>query len=418
MDTTAVLNQNLAFFDWYLMPESYSAPLIEKMLDRVGIAEGQTVLDPFNGAGTTVLYAKLHHRNGVGIEVNPFLVFAARVKTRFDYDLPALRHDIDHLLSTAEAPLRALDGQASLFSDGNGHCDVKVTLPDMPRLYRWISPRPVAKVLTLRERIDQIQHPAHRDLCRLALAAILREVSNMKLSPHAFGSRTEKEDAPVFEAFSAKILKMYRDLKELNDKSGRWGQVDVIERDARESADVRSDLLPAHFAVTSPPYLNNLDYTMQTRMELFFLGFVKHMDDLKRVRKGMVVCDAKAMYKDMPDWKLVEGVQSVQQVAEELSAKLRGRNWGWDYPFMTRQYFGGIYRVLQGVKELLRPRAKFVLITGDSAHHGIHVPVTTITGELGERVGYRLVDIEVLRERRSSSHNFTLAESAVILEKP
>jgi hypothetical protein len=45
---------------------------------------------------------------------------------------------------------------------------------------------------------------------------------------------------------------------------------------------------------------------------------------------------------------------------------------------MTRQYFGGIYRVLQGVKELLRPRAKFVLITGDSAHHGIRVPVTTI----------------------------------------
>jgi hypothetical protein len=154
METTAVLNQNLAFFDWYVMPESYSAPLIEKMLDRYGIAEGQTVLDPFNGTGTTILYAKLQNRSGVGIEINPFLVFATRVKTKFDYDLPLLRRDIDHLLAIAETPLRRLDAQRSLFSEDNGHYEAPAPLPDMPRLYRWISPRPVAKVLTLREAID------------------------------------------------------------------------------------------------------------------------------------------------------------------------------------------------------------------------------------------------------------------------
>ena len=55
----------------------------------------------------------------------------------------------------------------------------------------------------------------------------------MKLTPHAFGSRKVKEDAPVFEEFESKICRMLADLKGL-PQGKRFGQVEVVEGDVRE----------------------------------------------------------------------------------------------------------------------------------------------------------------------------------------
>jgi hypothetical protein len=82
---------------------------------------------------------------------------------------------------------------------------------------------------------------------------------------------------------------------------------------------------------------------------------------------------------------------------------------------MTRQYFGGLYRVLAGAKPRLRPGARFVLVVGESSHSGIKVPVPALLGELGESLGYTLAEIRVHRTRRSSSHAHVLEESSVVL---
>ena len=172
------------FVSWYQLPESYSLPLVHDYMTRYGVGPGQTVLDPFAGAGTTLLAAKLRGVDALGLEVNPFLSWGAAIKTRFEYDLPALRADVDRLLARAGVELEApLDGPPAL--------------PDMPRLARWITLPIAIKLLRLLGLIDQMAQPDHRMLARLAVAAILRPCSNMKLTPHAFGSREERLDAPV-----------------------------------------------------------------------------------------------------------------------------------------------------------------------------------------------------------------------------
>jgi len=422
--TTAALNQQLPCLDWYLMPESFSAPLVESAIQEYGLETGQTVLDPFSGAGTTVVTARLRGLNAVGVEVNPFLCFATRVKTRLNYDLDDLRRDIEQVLAAAEPRLAALSLAPPLFPRNTSVRESTVSYstmppPDMPRLYKWMTHRVVDKVLVLKEYIQRIERSAHRDLCRLALGAILRPVSNMKLTPHAFGSRKVKEDAPVYDLFAAKVHKMFTDLQTVSRWNNELGQTRVIEADVRnltlDNADTR--LLPADLAITSPPYLNNLDYTMQTRLELFFLDFIKNMRELRSLRKRMVVSDAKAMYKDTKDHETVKGFDRVQTIVEQLRERHKDKNWGWDYAFMTAQYFGGMYRTLKRVWPLLKDGSRFLLVLGESAHSGVFVPVPAIVGELGEAVGYELEEIRVLRTRRSSSHNFTLAESMVVLRK-
>ncbi|MBU6427513.1 MAG: hypothetical protein KGR26_00740, partial [Cyanobacteria bacterium REEB65] len=128
-------------------------------------------------------------------------------------------------------------------------------------------------------------------------------------------------------------------------------------------------------------------------------------------------CDAKAMYRSVKDHERVAGFASVQAIADAIAERHADKNWGWDYPFMTRQYFGGLHRVLEAVYPALTPGARFVLVVGESSHSGVKVPVPEILGELGQALGYRLEEIAIHRIRRSSSHRQPLAESSVVLCK-
>src|SRR5690349_841127 len=105
MPTTAAPNRSLPFVDWYLLPESYSTQLVGRYLDEYPLRPGETVVDPFAGAGTTVVTARLRGLNALGVEVNPFLAFAARVKSSFAYDPAGLRRDVAALLTTLETRL-------------------------------------------------------------------------------------------------------------------------------------------------------------------------------------------------------------------------------------------------------------------------------------------------------------------------
>ena len=402
---TAVLNRNTPMFDWYLMPEAYSAPLIYDAVEEFGVPVGGTVLDPFCGTGTSLLAARLIGRNGVGIEVNPFLCFASRLKNRHDFSAALLNVEIERLIEAARPAVESAEKEAYTLQN---------SLPAMPRLERWIARRVALKVVALKAAIEENTSPAAQEICLLALASILRGVSNMKLSPHAFGSREVKQDAPVMQAFEARLRKMLSDIEWIDRQEG-LGEAQVVEADARGVAALAGQLPMADLAITSPPYLNNLDYTMQTRLELFFLGFIKDMEGLKQLRKRMMICDAKATYRDIEDWRRVEEVATIREVARAIDDKLGDKGWGWDYGRMTRQYFGGILRTLEAVRPHLKPGARFVLVVGESAHAGVLVPVPDLIAELGAMSGYTAQAVRPLRTRRSSSHTIGLKESAVVL---
>ena len=51
--------------------------------------EGDTVLDPFVGGGTTAVEAKLTHRNFIGFDINPVAVELSRRKCAFEFDTAA-----------------------------------------------------------------------------------------------------------------------------------------------------------------------------------------------------------------------------------------------------------------------------------------------------------------------------------------
>ena len=90
----------------------------------------------------------------MGIEVNPFLCFASRVKTAEEFDPVQFRQVGDELLSTGKVAIDRVErGNTS-----------GLELPEMPRLEAWMARRVALKVVALRDTIRATVAPEHRDV--------------------------------------------------------------------------------------------------------------------------------------------------------------------------------------------------------------------------------------------------------------
>ena len=66
---------------WYLLPHSFTGDLVHALLDEWHPNETDNFLDPFAGAGTTLLAAKERAIPGSGYDLSPLAVLASNTKT-------------------------------------------------------------------------------------------------------------------------------------------------------------------------------------------------------------------------------------------------------------------------------------------------------------------------------------------------
>jgi len=86
---------------WYVFPHSFSSELVHALIDEWGLGPGDHILDPFAGAGTTLLAAKEKGVPATGYDLSPLAVMASRVKVA-NYDLKRLRAQWDRLSKRLE----------------------------------------------------------------------------------------------------------------------------------------------------------------------------------------------------------------------------------------------------------------------------------------------------------------------------
>jgi hypothetical protein len=82
--------------NWLVFPHSYSHKLIEILIEKYQLNSNDTILDPFCGAGTTLLAAKNHGIEAKWYDISPFAVFISNVKLE-SYDIFLLNSCWDHI---------------------------------------------------------------------------------------------------------------------------------------------------------------------------------------------------------------------------------------------------------------------------------------------------------------------------------
>ncbi len=396
---TFAANHRRPIHRWWPYVQGFSAEFVRAVLESADLPAGAGVLDPFAGSGTTLVEARLLGHRALGVELLPPAVLAARVKTRFEL-----------------SPRRLTDAYRRWIARARRRGPGR--LPFLRETRRHFSAPTLDALIRLRDALPPPDRPEAEAL-RLLFGATLIPASRLHRSP-CLGYRRHPVDGPdPFERIEAAVGAMTEDLAAIGPDRTRWGPPATVRE-----GDARSAVLPKgriDLAVTSPPYVNGMDYVMNYKLDLAWLGFATSYADLADLRRRQVACDNLprsdpglhgASRTDLDPW-LPPILREIRRRVHRKGSYRRG-----DMDQVVQRYFADLVPVLENVRRSLRPRARWVVVVGDSLLAGTYVPGDLLLARLARSRGFRIVSVEVARVRRSGQRrSFALRESVVTLER-
>ncbi|MBT9166874.1 MAG: hypothetical protein DDT19_00198 [Syntrophomonadaceae bacterium] len=404
--TISELNKYGVVHRWYDYLEDFPYSLLEDRIKEYNIKANSLIVEPFAGSGTTCVASNFFKCNSIGFDANPLMTFISEVKTTWDIDLVIYKKQA---IKVARQFLEKIHVYDSLSLK-------KGFLEHMPKkeLNQWLSPSLQKEVNLLKNLIDEVTDNKIKNLLLLALSKSCLDASYVSFCPGTtFYPFREKEE--FWDLFTRKAIQIYEDLEKVQ-KHNHYGKSTLIN-DTCLNAPKYIKPKSIDFIITSPPYPNDLEYTRQTRLEMYLLDFVKSMDEVQQVKKKMVKGSTKLIFKESNSEPFALKFNDVKIVSNKIYEQTKDKNWGFDYPRMVREYFGDMYLCLKEFYPLMKKNSHFLLVVGDQTVKGVYIPVCDILIEMAQEIGYRNCRKELFRMRKSTGHSVLLPEEIVIIEK-
>lgn len=404
VDSNFVFSSDFARHRWFNYKEGFSPVLVENIFEQYDIGEESVVCDPFCGAGTTLTVAQKKGIESIGFEVNPFAAFITKVKTnRYE------RVDIDELY-------RLVDGLKEL-------CLKKdCQLIDSEYMCRVFDAEMLNCQLNIRKYMLENQNTKAGELLKFAWLCTLEACS---LYRKAGNGLKKKKNAPEYDEGGAwkysldKIIEKVNSIKEDYDPNDNGPipklYVDSATTISKNISDETLDLV-----LFSPPYANCFDYTKIYIMELWFGDFIHSTEGQKNIRMKSIRSHCHATWP-----KRYEEFYLPELNDEILPLLSKQKLWTNRIPDMLNGYFADMEETLRQIYDALKTGGHCSIVVSNSAYAGIIIPTDIFLAKIGEKIGFRVQEIEVKRLIITSSQQYKktehirqyLRESIVKLEK-
>lgn len=343
---------------------------LEKLQDLNGKG---LVLDPMAGSGTVLRQATdLGHR-AVGFDMDPLAVLMTRVwTTAVDEKL------VDSLAERVTRRIAAIQpGDAKLpwmdnDSETLAFVDYWFAEPQKGDLRR------IAFVLDElgQELADPAEHLAI-DLLRIALsrliitkdkgASLARDVSHSR--PHKVA---DENDFDVFPMFARSIKAVQKRLKDTPPAGG--AEIDL--GDARTLTALEDGSIDA--VLTSPPYLNAIDYMRGHRLSLIWLGH--RLGDLRTIRSTSI--GAERAPDAIDEAAVLNEMRLAMGELDLLPNKFRS---------MINRYVQDIRRMVAEIARVLKAGARATFVMGNSCLRNVFIHNSAAVATAAQHAGLALV---------------------------
>lgn len=372
------------FFPYYAgYPHSFADALVES----AALPEGATILDPWNGSGTTTYSATEHGFCAEGWDVNPIMVIIARARL---------------------FPLSEADTLGPLVRDTvkRVRADQRRLLEDDPLLL-WFEPQLAALIRGIEARIrDQLVGPltfsaagpqvermsALAATFYVALFGVCRELAQPFQASNPTWLRKPKGEEPRIECdrgtllarFIASIDTMASSIEARHHPIGPRRplstQLRVIDTARATPPPSSIDLI-----LSSPPYCTRIDYSAATRIELAILypRLRLSMESLGRKMIGSTRVP-QAELSARPEWG-----ETCLDFLEKLRVHPSKASGGY-YLKTHLDYFDKMSRSFAALAPALKPGGAAVMVVQDSYYKELHNDLPTIIGEMGMAAGLAL----------------------------
>lgn len=344
-----------------------------------------TVLDPMAGSGTVLREASDRGHHAVGYDVDPLAVLMVRVWTTPVSDA-AIERTVKCVLRSA---LRASEVNLPWIDRD------KETL-DFTRY--WFGLKQRRRLRRLAWAIGSHSRGANDstrralDVLRLALSRIVvtkhtgaslgRDVSHSR--PHRTLDSSPYEVLEGFERAVASLRKTLQDEPPLGHVSMRCGDARSLRLRGR-SVDL---------VLTSPPYLNAIDYLRGHRLSLVWLGY--SIKELRAIRSGSIGSERAG-----------PSVRTPEVVATIRDAMVQSGEVGARQSRMIERYAHDLSRLMRVTQRVLKSRGRAVFVVGNSCVRGTFIRNSAGVVAAGQLAGLRLVS-QVERELPESKRYLPL----------
>lgn len=406
---TAKDNRLSPIHDWYRFTAGFSFKLVDLIIKEEQLNSLDTIYESFAGCGTTLVSAQKNGIGAVGNEGQELLFEIIQAKLNWNINnavVESIIPDIRDKLIISKSKSSYHDLLQTLYSESN-----------LFHLY------------FIRDYIQNLDTEIKLFL-KLALTQTLHKVSIHPIAiPYISRSKFLKNDLSGFEMFSKTVKKMLADLEAYRNFETT---TNIYLQDSRK----KNHNIPDNscsICITSPPYLNNLDYGEVSKVCSHFYGITDNWNDItEKVRKNLVT-GATTHYKDadfiLEDWKESQFYLQNRKIVDNLMPDIlkmkeisRDRKGKKSFDILTMYYFEDMYNVLIEMRRVLKSGSKAYLVLGDSAPYGIFIDTTRLLGEIALNIGFEDFRVVKIRERGTkwtslkNRHSLKLSENILILE--
>ncbi len=404
-------NATSAIHNWYKFTAGFSYKFVDLIVDEQE-ERPSTIFEPFAGCGTTLVAAQKKKIPSVGNESQQLMCDIINAKLNWDIDKWCCQGYMKNI---------------NEYLKYNLHSDA--VLSESHELLKTLYDKETLKTLYLiRDAIRLIKEEKYVLFFNLALSQTLHKSALHPIAvPYIVRSKNIVNSGDAWGKFNSIINQMLTDLATMPHHQ-RYAE--VYKADSRKKNPKIEDN-SCDLCITSPPYLNNLDYGEVSKVHSHFFGLTKDWHDItEKIRKELVT-GATTHYKDcdfdIEVFRSSEFAIANDKLMKELEPRFlylqkysNVRSGKKSFHILMMHYFEDMYHVLKEMRRILKPRSSSYLILGDSAPYGAYIPTTQFLGDIAMSVGFSEYRIDKIRSRGhkwkiKTRHNVELSENILQL---
>jgi DNA modification methylase len=333
------------------------------------LAKGSIVLDPMAGSGTVLRQATDLGLRARGFDVDPLAVLMSKVATtRIDDE------EFEKYLFGVIAEIKKLRSVSLPWIDDDVETRKFINYWFAPKQRREL--RRIAYVFHKRSRRASKTKEPLLNLLKIAFsrliitkergASLARDVSHSR--PHKVA---EESDYQVLSSFVRSAKQLRDQLKNMQPS----GNCKVDQGDTRSLRKIRNRSV--HIVMTSPPYLNAIDYMRGHRLTLVWLGY--RLFQLRKIRSNSI--GAERGPSDRSTSRDLEKIQGSMGNIKKLPQRHKN---------MIARYAQDIQGMMKEIARVLRPDGRAILVVGNSCLQNVFISNSNAIAKAGSQTGLRL----------------------------
>jgi hypothetical protein len=363
--------------EWFPYYAGFSSAFARKVIQSSGLGQESTVLDPWNGSGTSTAAAAISGHRAIGFDLNPVMAVVAKARLLPNLDAPSIAPLLNEIAKKAT---------------NQGLC------PDSDPLLTWFMPCAAAEIRSIDRAIhlllvcaDQTKRSveAASEMSSIAsffYVALFRTVRRLLarfnasnptwvLRPASLRSRVRPSSAEIRSMFRSQASTMSATIKAEARELHLANVECTIEVGSSESLPLPA--LSVDLVLSSPPYCTRIDYGVATSPELAVLGLPmeSQLRELRGQLIGTPTIQGSSHMRD-PNWGATCDA-FLDQVVQHPSKAAK------TYYYKTYvQYFGAISRSISEIARCVKPGGKCVVVIQDSHFKGIRADLARMFTEI------------------------------------